>query len=107
MFEVKKRPQVIRDLIDLATYIAEDNLDASDRFLTAAEATFKQLAKTPAIGKFCQFSHPNLGDTRQISIKGFKKYLIFYRITESAVDILRVIHGARDLESIFDEDLEI
>jgi len=36
MSEVSKRPQVIRDLIELATYIAEDNLDASDRFLSAA-----------------------------------------------------------------------
>ncbi|MCC5667711.1 type II toxin-antitoxin system RelE/ParE family toxin [Nostoc sp. CHAB 5784] len=67
MFEIKKRPQVIRDLIDLATYIAQDNLDVSDRFLTAAEATFKQLAKTSAIGKPCQFIHPNLAEIRQIS----------------------------------------
>ncbi|MBD2197894.1 MULTISPECIES: type II toxin-antitoxin system RelE/ParE family toxin [Calothrix] len=107
MFEIKKRPQVIRDLIDLATYIAQDNLNVSDSFLIAAEATFKQLAKTPAIGKVCQFTNPNLADIRQISIKGFKKYLIFYRITESAVDILRVIHSARDIESIFDENLEL
>ncbi|MCC5636397.1 type II toxin-antitoxin system RelE/ParE family toxin [Nostoc sp. CHAB 5844] len=107
MFAIKKRPQVIRDLIDLATYIAQDNLDISDRFLTVAEATFQQLAKTPAIGKQCQFVHPNLADIRRISIKGFKKYLIFYRINESEVDILRVIHGARDIESIFEEDLEL
>ncbi|WP_414543369.1 type II toxin-antitoxin system RelE/ParE family toxin [Nostoc sp. CCY0012] len=105
MFELKKRPQVICDLIDLATYIAEDSLDVSARFLIAAEATFKQLAKTPAMGKLCQFSHPNLADIRQQSIKGFRKYLIFYRLTESEVDILRVIHGARDIEGILDEDL--
>jgi hypothetical protein len=43
LFAIKKRPQVIRDLIDLATYIAEDSLDVSDSFLIAAETTFKQL----------------------------------------------------------------
>ncbi|MEA5566780.1 type II toxin-antitoxin system RelE/ParE family toxin [Anabaena sp. UHCC 0399] len=91
--------------MDLASYIAQDNLDISDRFLIAAEATFKQLAITPVIGKKCQFTHPGLADIRQISIKAFTKYLIFYRITESEVDILRVIHGARDIDSIFDEDL--
>ncbi|MBD2501894.1 type II toxin-antitoxin system RelE/ParE family toxin [Anabaena azotica] len=107
MFAIKKRPQAIRDLIDLATYIAQDNLDVSDRFLAAAEATFKQLAKTPGIGRICQFVHPSLTEIRQISIKGFNKYLIFYRITESEVDILRVIHGARDIEAIFNEDLEL
>lgn len=107
MLAIKKRPQVIRDLIDLATYIAQDNLDVSDRFLVAAEATFKQLAKAPAMGRICQFVHPSLTEIRQISIKGFNKYLIFYRITESEVDILRVIHGARDIEAIFNEDLEL
>jgi toxin ParE1/3/4 len=53
MSNVGKRPQVIRDLIDLATYIAEDNLDASDRFLRAAESTFQQLGKMPGMGKIC------------------------------------------------------
>jgi toxin ParE1/3/4 len=62
MFAIKKRPQVIRDLIDLATYIAEESLDVSDRFLIAAETIFKQLAKTPAMGKLTDLPHPNLAD---------------------------------------------
>lgn len=59
MSDVNKRPQVIRDLIELATYIAEDNLEASHRFLAAAETTFKQLGKMPGMGKSCQLSHLN------------------------------------------------
>ena len=59
------------------------------------------------MGKLTDFTHPDLADIRQQSIKGFRKYLIFYRITESEIDILRVIHGARDIETILDEDLEI
>ncbi len=31
--KIVKRPQVIKDLIELATYLAEDNLDVSERFL--------------------------------------------------------------------------
>lgn len=53
MAEIRKRPQVIRDLIDIATYIAEANLDRSDRFLHGAEDTFKQLGQMPQIGKKC------------------------------------------------------
>ncbi|WP_449419894.1 hypothetical protein [Phormidium nigroviride] len=34
----------------------------------------------PKIGKLCQFSHPNLIDVRQEAIKGFRRYLIFYRM---------------------------
>ncbi|MEG4427218.1 MULTISPECIES: type II toxin-antitoxin system RelE/ParE family toxin [unclassified Microcoleus] len=53
MTSLQKRPQVIGDLIELATYMAEDNMDASDRFIVAAEETFKQLAQTPKMGKRC------------------------------------------------------
>ena len=104
MGEVRKKPQVIEDLIDLATYIGEDNLEVSDRFLFAAEETFKQLGKMPRMGKLCQFSHPNLSGVRQQSIKGFRKYLIFYREIDSVIEILRVIHSARDIEEVFLED---
>ena len=44
MAEVNKRPIVIRDLIEQATYIAEDNLDAAERFLVAAESAIAQPA---------------------------------------------------------------
>jgi toxin ParE1/3/4 len=105
MGNVYKHPQVIRDLIDLATYIAEKNMDISDNFLLAAEETFKQLVKTPKIGRLRDFPNPNLADIRQQSIKGFKNYLIFYRAINEDVEILRVLHARRDIEAILDEDL--
>ena len=40
MGKVIKRPIVIKDLIELATYIADGNIDISDNFLFAAETTF-------------------------------------------------------------------
>lgn len=80
-------------------------MEASDRFLAAAEITFKQLGKIPGMGKPCQFSHPNLAGVRQQAIKGFKNYLVFYLPSDSGVEILRVIYGGRNIEAIFDEDL--
>ncbi len=105
MGNVYKHPLVIRDLIDLATYIAFDNIDVSDKFLVAAEETFKQLAQTPKMGKLREFSSPILADVRQQTIKGFKNYLVFYRTRDADVEILRVLHGRRDIEAILDEDL--
>ena len=105
MGNVYKHPQVIRDLIDLATYIAVDNMDVSDKFLAAAEETFKQLAQTPKMGRACQFDNPILADVRQQAIKGFRNYLVFYRTRDADVEILRILHGRRDIEAILDEDL--
>ncbi len=106
MVEVRKRPIVIQDLIAQATYIAKDNLDASDRFLMAAEETFSALGRMPAIGKLSGFTHSSLVGIRQYYIKGFPRYLVFYRINSSCVEILRVLHGSRDLEAILDEEGE-
>ena len=36
-------------------------------------------------------------------MKGFPKHLIFYRISENEIEVIRVIHGARDIENLFEE----
>lgn len=105
MVKIKKRPKVISDLIEIATYIGQNNLSASDRFLLASEETFKQLQKLPYIGKICQFSHPKLVNIRQHPIKGFRNYLIFYCVTEDVIEVLRVLNGVRDIEAILDNDV--
>ncbi|MGK7892786.1 MAG: type II toxin-antitoxin system RelE/ParE family toxin [Xenococcus sp. (in: cyanobacteria)] len=104
--KIIKRPQVIQDLIELATYLAEDSLDVSERFLFAAEKTFQKLSQFPQRGKISNFTAPQLANIRQQAIEGFRKYLIFYRCTNSEVEIIRVIHGARDLEAILEKSLE-
>lgn len=106
MGEIRKRPQVIRDLIDLATYIAENNLDKSDQFLHGVEETFKQLGQMPQLGKKCQLNNSRLQNVRQIAVKGFRKYLIFYQITAGEAEIIRVLHGSRDIESILGDSQE-
>jgi len=106
MVDLIKRPIVIQDLIDYATYISLNNLDAGDRFLYAAEATFRRLTELPNIGKISGFSNPNLAQIRQYPIKGFSKYIIFYQIQPNAVEILRVLHGAQNLEFILDQEPE-
>ena len=57
----------------------------------------------PRAGKNCNFTNTQLLDIRQQAIKGFRKYIIFYRQTGSGIEIVRVIHRARDLAAIFDE----
>jgi len=37
-------------------------------------------------------------------VSGFSNYLIFYRPKEDMLQILRVIHGARDYMAIFEND---
>ena len=43
-------------------------------------------------------------DTRILRVKNFVKYLVFYRIDASGIDVIRVLHVARDIEGILDEE---
>ena len=52
------------------------------------------------MGKVVQLVSSGMGEIRQWRVKDFKDYLIFYRIQDARVEILRVLHGARDLEGI-------
>jgi len=39
---------------------------------------------------------------RVTTVKSFRNYLLFYRPTESDLEVLTIIHGARDLPGILE-----
>src|SRR5712692_111111 len=94
---LQRRPQVVRDLEEIATFIGELNPSAAWRFLEAAEQTFAQLASTPMLGRVRTFRHPRLKGLRSWRVRGFPKFLVFYRPLESGAEIIRVLHAARKL----------
>jgi toxin ParE1/3/4 len=93
MPDINKHPIVIRDLIELATALARENQSAAERFLVIAEETFKLLDKLPGIGQPTKLSDPRFRDVRQHPIEGFKRYIVFYRITDLGIEILRVLRN--------------
>ena len=47
---------------------------------------------------------PTLAQVRQYPVKGFSKYIIFYQIQPDTVEIIRVLHGAQNLEFILKQE---
>jgi len=97
-------PQANVELHDQAEYISIGNEDMARRFFAAAETTFRDLIAMPGIGRRSQFRNARLRVLRSWRIRGFENWLIFYRVTEEAVEVVRVLHGARDLEALFEAD---
>jgi plasmid stabilization system protein ParE len=64
-------------------------------------ASLIRIEKNPRSGAKCAFSAYELQGIRRMPIAGFPRHLIFYRAERVEVRVLRVIHGARDLESLF------
>ncbi len=88
------------DLKDIWTYIAENNPNAADKFMREFAKKFQLLADNPKIGR----AH----DEYILNLRSFpyKDYVIFYFPIDNSVEIYRVLHGARDIESLFEEFFE-
>jgi toxin ParE1/3/4 len=80
-------------------YIGERNFDAAERFLAAVNEDLARIRSMPGMGAMREFDDPRLRDLRSLPVSGFRNYLIFYRVSADRVEFLRLIHGARDLET--------
>jgi toxin ParE1/3/4 len=98
----RKSSQTNRDLITIADHIAADSPSAAYRFFEAAERSFELLAVFPRLGAETGFSNPILANARLFPIRGFDQYLIIYQPEDDGVFILRVVHGARDLDELIE-----
>ena len=92
-------------LAAVAYYRREGSSAIARRFVAAAEETFARLAQTPDIGRHYQTDHPQLQHLHVWRVRGFEPYLIFYHATDDTLFIERVLHGARDIEHILEDEL--
>ena len=90
------------DLIESALFIAEDNPAAAQRFLDEVEKAFARLAEFPEIGTPRTALDPALAGLRLWPVPGFEKFRICYIPRAGHIDVLRVLHGARDSERFFE-----
>lgn len=88
-------PKAEDDLNQIWNYIADDNIEVADRILDALEDAFIKLTKIPGLGH----TRKELADTRHRFFVVYS-YLIVYRHEAECLQIIRVLHAARDVQSI-------
>jgi toxin ParE1/3/4 len=71
------------------------------RWENAVTSTLLRIRKRPLSGSPCSFSLQELRNIRRMPITGFPKHLVFYRYKSGEIEVLRIVHGARDLENLF------
>ena len=94
-------PRAEQDINAIADHIAAHNLNAALRFLDAIEDACMRLGQFPQSGALVKFESPRLHKLRTIPVPQFESYLIFHFADESAVTVVRVLHGAQHLEFLF------
>ena len=98
------RPRARLDVVELATAIGERSVLAADRFLDACETPFELLSPTPGLGGKYDSADGKVHGLRVFPVREFRKYLVFYSERESGTVIVRVLHGASDLDAALFRD---
>jgi toxin ParE1/3/4 len=94
------RPKAVDDLAEIWAYIAEDSLREANAFASRIHKEFRMLSGQPRMGR----ERPELlADLRSFPVG---RYVIFYLPHPHGIEVVRVLHGARDLKPVFEQDID-
>jgi toxin ParE1/3/4 len=95
---LRRLPRAIRDVDDIWEWIASDDLAAAERWTRHIVEATDRLIEFPNSGT----PRPELAaGVRSIAVG---RYVVLYRVGPDSVDIVRVVHGARDLAGLLGDD---
>lgn len=88
------------DLEEIHSYIAEDDVATADKLTDELFEKFRLLARNSAPGRM---RHELIVNLRSFP---HRRYTIFYFPNDNGIEIYRVLHSSRDIDSLFDEATE-
>lgn len=89
--KVRRLPRALADGLDIWLHIAVDNMVAADRVSRQLDDAIERLAEYPELGP----ERPKLGTG--IRIFPVDNVTIFYRVVAGQIEIVRILHAARDI----------
>jgi toxin ParE1/3/4 len=95
MAQVIRSELARRDALEIWVNVAEGNFDAADRLMDRFEEVLNDLAETPGMGR----SRDEYGQGLRSFPVG--DYLLFYHAVPGGIEVVRIVHGARDLPGLF------
>jgi toxin ParE1/3/4 len=88
-----RSPQAREDILDIWRFIAEDSEDAATALILRFDRIIQMLADNPRAGR------ERMELARGIRSFAVGNYVIFYLPTHDGIDVIRVLHGARDVSA--------
>ncbi|TAE56647.1 MAG: type II toxin-antitoxin system RelE/ParE family toxin [Nostocales cyanobacterium] len=88
-------PQAIKDLDSISEYFLTTNIETGEKIFQEFTKKCKNLLQFPKMGR--SYEHIRKG-MRGIPLNS---YIIFYQIVDDNIEILRIVNGRQDLESLF------
>ena len=94
-YRIRYTASANNDLLEAWLYIAEDNLSAADRMLDKIAVDTRALSENPRMGRARDELAPGLR-----SWPTSTPYIVFYFVQNNDILITRVLHHARDIQSL-------
>ncbi|MGB7740907.1 MAG: type II toxin-antitoxin system RelE/ParE family toxin [Steroidobacteraceae bacterium] len=94
MARIVHSPAAEDDLLEIWVGLAANNVSAAERLMDDLDAATQILATQPLVGKARREFGPGI---RSFPVRD---YVIVYRPITDGVELVRVVHGARDLERV-------
>ena len=95
MGRIQRRPLASADIAEVWDYIAADSLEHADAWLDRLDAALQLLSTQPMMGRVRDELSPGLRSMP------FGRYLIFYAPFNDGIDVVRLLHSARDADAQF------
>ena len=93
-------PSADADLKDIHLWVAQDDEGAADRLVRRIVAATGRLGAFPESAP----SREELGEGIRSLVVG--RYLVLYRVGPDSVDVIRIVHSARDLERLGEDGVD-
>jgi len=95
---LRRTDRALNDLADIFDYVALDNPAAAARLVTELLEQFDRAGDFPNIGRKAD----EIAADHRVRVHG--RYLLIYAVYdgEKVVELVRVVHGARDWPTLFD-----
>lgn len=99
-------PKAQQDIESIVDYLKQENPQAAQNFIQHLQNSLETLSLFPKLGHLRDYQHPTLKQIRMLPIKHFSSYLIFYQPNETTLQVVRIIHGSRDIAQLFSIDID-
>ena len=101
--KVFTRAKADEDIYEQALYIAQDNLEAARRYVFTVEKIIASLVENPKLGAFYKSEVVRLKGLRKLAVPGFKTIIFYFEFKET-IEVVRILHGARDIPTILEDE---
>jgi toxin ParE1/3/4 len=93
--ELVRTPEAVDDAIDIWNFIAQYNQAAATRLLQSFDKKLEMLAEAPGVG--------SRRDELRSELRSFTvgEYILFYRPISNGIELVRILHGKRDIPDEF------